>query len=120
MMSLSYLFEEKVGLIKYAFSPEGIKTTSTGIVDSFKNLGKSIAHKATNLGDTVYNATHDPDSGASYAGQLLKTKNAMNLDNIQNAYRITKGMAQFREREPERAAQWMSIAKKYISNVEKD
>jgi hypothetical protein len=44
----------------------------------------------------------------------------MNLDNIQNAYRITKGMTQFREREPERAAQWMSVAKKYMSNIEKD
>jgi hypothetical protein len=44
----------------------------------------------------------------------------MNLDNIQNAYGIVKGMSQFREREPERAAQWMSIAKKYINNVEKD
>lgn len=72
MISLSYLFEEKVGLIKYAFSPEGIKTTSTGIVDSFKNLGKSIAHKATNLGDTVYNATHDNDSGASYGGFIIQ------------------------------------------------
>ena len=120
MLSLSYLFEEKVGLFRYAFSPEGIKTTSEGIANSFKNLGKSVAHKATNLGDTVYNATHDDDSGASYAGKLFKTKTAMDLDNIQNAYRITKGMAQFREREPERAAQWMSIAKKYISNVEKD
>ena len=120
MLYLSYLFEEKVGAFKYAFSPEGIKTTSEGIADSFKNLGKSIAHKATNLGDTVYDATHDSDTGASYVGKLLKTKKAMDLDNIQNAYRITKGMAQFREREPERAAQWMSIAKKYMSNIEKD
>lgn len=120
MISLSYLFEEKIGIFRYAFSPEGAKATASGIVDSFKNLGKSTAHKLTNLGDTVYNATHDADSGASYIGKIFKTKNAMNLDNIQNAYRITKGMAQFREREPERAAQWMSIAKKYISNVEKD
>lgn len=120
MISLYYLFEQKQSLIKYAFSPEGIKTTAGGIGTGVTNFGKKIFHKVTNLGDTVYNATHDPDSGASYGGLLFKTKNAMNLDNIQNAYRITKGMTQFREREPERAAQWMSVAKKYISNVEKD
>jgi len=120
MLFLSYLFEEKQSLLKYAFSPEGIKTTSTGIVNSTKNLGRYIAHKFTNLGDTVYDATHDRDSGANYTGLLFKTKDAVNLDNIQKAYEISKGMSQFREREPERAAQWMSIAKKYMSNIKKD
>ena len=59
MLFLSYLFEEKQSLLKYAFSPEGVKTTSGEIVKSTKNLGRSIAHKVTNLGDTVYDATHD-------------------------------------------------------------
>lgn len=120
MLTLSYLFEEKQNIIKYAFSPEGIKTTSEGIAKGVKDLGKNVAHKIANLGDTVYDATHDTDSGASYGGLLFKTKNAMNLDNIDKAHKLVRGMAQFREREPERAAQWMSIAKKYISNVEKD
>jgi len=120
MLSLSYLFEEKVGIFRYAFSPEGAKATSEGIINSAKNLGKSIVHKATNLGDTVYNATHNTDTGASYAGQLLNTKTARNLTNIHNAYDISKGMGKFREAEPERAAQWMGIAKKYMSQVEKD
>jgi len=77
-------------LLKYAFSPEGIKTTSTGIVNSTKNLGRYIAHKFTNLGDTVYDATHDRDSGANYTGLLFKTKDAVNLDNIQKAYEISR------------------------------
>jgi len=117
MISISCLFEQKQNLIKYAFSREGVKNTIEGLGDTAKDMGKGIAHKATHFGDTVYNATHDSDSGASYLGKLFRTKKAMDLENINAAHNITKGMTKFREADPERADQWMGIAKKYMKKV---
>jgi hypothetical protein len=117
MISLSYIFEQKQSLIKYAFSQEGAKNTIEGLGGAAKDVGKDIAYKATHLGDTVYNATHDSDSGASYLGKLFRTKKAMDLENINAAHNITKGMTKFREADPERADQWMGIAKKYMKKV---
>ena len=119
MISLSYLFEDAEQIAGAAkkvftepdsvFSLGNIKRTAGGIGKGVKNLVGKIPKD--NIGGTVYNATHEPESGASYGDLLFKTKKAVDARREDAAFRIAKGAAGLKETEPERAKQWMQSIK---------
>jgi len=109
MLSLRYLFDGDMeqgllGVLKTAASRDTISNASHEIGQGVKRFANKIGSQG--LAGTVYNATHDSDTGASLGGRILKTQKATGLEQDNNAFQIAKHIQADRGRNPEVTQQW--------------
>ena len=104
-----------VGSVKKAFSKDTLGNAKDIIGDSIKSAAKKSVDTISKngVGGTAYKLTHDPTTGASYGGMLIKSGKAKQLDQTENAYHIAKGVHSARlSGNNEVADQWAQALKK--------
>ena len=100
--------------VKYAFSSEGAKNTAEGLISGIKNVAKKVGKSISDhgIGGSLYNMTHDDESGASIAGKILRTNKSINAEKDNAAFDIAKSLPRLRENNPNLAKQWSEAIKK--------
>ena len=101
--------------VKRAFSKDTLGNAKDVIGSSIKSAAKKSIDNISKdgIGVTAHKLTHDPTTGASYGGMLVKSSKAKGLEQTENAYHIAKGVNSARQSgNTETANQWAQALKK--------
>jgi DNA gyrase/topoisomerase IV subunit A len=104
-----------LGSVKKAFSKDTLENAKDVISSSIKSAAKKSIDNISKdgIGVTAHKLTHDPTTGASYGGMLIKSSKAKGLEQTENAYHIAKGVNSARQSgNIETANQWAQALKK--------